>query len=1133
MQVTPGTLAFSSPSGVRHRNDTARDSSTSRRRDRSPIRDSRHSRDVRSPRGSRSPTRDGRSTSLNRHGRDARDGRPPSTEESGKDVKEGREMRPPAENRGTRDGWTPRDAPSSQSANTGRQRRSPPENRPLIEGPARPRLGRPTRFDKGPADFRPPQRDIGPRSTDFGSPQPTQPEEDRQFRGLRPMGEDGRPPRDARSLMDVRPGQDLRGPDFLRPPFPEGRPPLNLRPPGALRPPLRAVGPGNEGRPLLDGMRPPLARTQADGRQAWNANRNEPHFGGPMAFDDAGGMFGGKDGRMGNSFVMTEEEEQRKKDDLYYQCFEEIQREYEAARPADCVVTVVDRRQKDYAENLGRQIRDLGLTVDLIILNGQHLLPKAMDDVAKGNSPFAVVVLPPHELHQSCTVHILYGKPQEHHNMSVRVALELLDRESQHYMTMLREKHRDETSRKAREKVDYLLGKNEPRFPSDGPHHERPGFHGENPGFQAEGLGYPPDAPPREPQTFHAGLPPGDPLGFHRDRHGLDPRASVPHTEPPGFHGEGWPYPAETPGICSGSVPPPERLGFHPDGPRISAPVFHPDGSHSDVPPFHSDVSRVDIPAFRSDRPTFRSEGLPPDAPFRGGSTHRESSFHSDAPPFGTMDHCPEPGFRPEGVGFQSDTQEFQMGGQSNQGLEPNFHRAAVPFSADVAGPQSHPEAVRSEMAPLLFLLAEGKPLVLEEMERILKHVTMRRDKLLQERALRGPLPAANMTRGTPAVHQQQQQKPLNTAPQDPFGFRDQWANPSAVSHKRAPLLSQQAPTAAVIGQPQPAPGVMRPTLGSGGSGNSGMPASGNGNSGAETTWPVSVAKPLPDFGRQAPGATVSYDRPPTSSAKYTFQQQHQQLLQQQPHQQPHQQQPHQQQPHQQQPHQQQPHQQQPHQQPPHQQPHQQQKQLPPPQQQQPPPQQQPPQQQQQQQQQPLPQQQQQPPPQQQQPPPQQPPPQQQPSLQQQQQPQLAKQSSSQPQSIAQAQQSAQQIAPRSVPTATPLPKVDPASINLNNPNVLKALDILMHSSSNLSQLVKQAKTGPQPSPAVATNNNPSATQPPPQPPGTANLFPVQQQTLPSSQEWMGKGFVGGMPQSGFRMGSVRPLGREQFQGRF
>ncbi|CAI9535815.1 unnamed protein product [Staurois parvus] len=141
--------------------------------------------------------------------------------------------------------------------------------------------------------------------------------------------------------------------------------------------------------------------------------------------------------------------EERRREELYRQYFDEIQRKVDAERPVDCSVVVVNKQSKEYAESVGRKVRDLGMMVDLIFLNTEVSLTQALEDVSRGGSPFGIVVTQQHQTHHSCTVNILFGTPQEHRNMPLSDAMLLVARSYERYKTESREKEREDIARQA------------------------------------------------------------------------------------------------------------------------------------------------------------------------------------------------------------------------------------------------------------------------------------------------------------------------------------------------------------------------------------------------------------------------------------------------------------------------------------------------------------------------------------------------------------------------------------------------------------------------------------------------------------------------------------------------------------
>lgn len=77
-----------------------------------------------------------------------------------------------------------------------------------------------------------------------------------------------------------------------------------------------------------------------------------------------------------------------------------------------CVYLYFKNNCREYAETVGRKVRDLGMVVDLIFLNTEVSLTQALEDVGRARTPFAIIITQQHQVHRSCTVNILFGTPQ-------------------------------------------------------------------------------------------------------------------------------------------------------------------------------------------------------------------------------------------------------------------------------------------------------------------------------------------------------------------------------------------------------------------------------------------------------------------------------------------------------------------------------------------------------------------------------------------------------------------------------------------------------------------------------------------------------------------------------------------------
>ncbi|NWI39267.1 NCOA5 protein, partial [Picathartes gymnocephalus] len=270
-------------------------------------------------------------------------------------------------------------------------------------------------------------------------------------------GRDGRNGRDARDTRDIR-ARDMRDARDHRDPR-DLRDPRDIRDPRDLRDPRDVRDLRDPREPLYDRYRDPRdMRNESYDRYL----RVEDYY--RRKDDSYYDRYKEPEGEYLVSLVLSLrlvsdrlKREERHREELYRQYYEEIKRRFDAERPVDCSVIVVNKQTKEYAESVGRKVRDLGMVVDLIFLNTEMSLTQALDDVSRGGSPFAIVITQQHQVHRSCTVNIMFGTPQEHRNMPQADAMVLVARNYERYKTESREKEREEIARQAAKMADEAI----------------------------------------------------------------------------------------------------------------------------------------------------------------------------------------------------------------------------------------------------------------------------------------------------------------------------------------------------------------------------------------------------------------------------------------------------------------------------------------------------------------------------------------------------------------------------------------------------------------------------------------------------------------------------------------------------
>ncbi|XP_020291829.1 probable serine/threonine-protein kinase DDB_G0278509 isoform X2 [Pseudomyrmex gracilis] len=104
-----------------------------------------------------------------------------------------------------------------------------------------------------------------------------------------------------------------------------------------------------------------------------------------------------------------------------------------AAEKNDCEIIVVNKALTKYAEEIELRLKQIGLLVDLLFPNEDVPLGRVLGNIASRGCLYAVVVTPINHEHHSLTLNILHGLPQEHRNMPVEDAINLISRDFANY----------------------------------------------------------------------------------------------------------------------------------------------------------------------------------------------------------------------------------------------------------------------------------------------------------------------------------------------------------------------------------------------------------------------------------------------------------------------------------------------------------------------------------------------------------------------------------------------------------------------------------------------------------------------------------------------------------------------------
>ncbi|CAK1544985.1 unnamed protein product [Leptosia nina] len=97
----------------------------------------------------------------------------------------------------------------------------------------------------------------------------------------------------------------------------------------------------------------------------------------------------------------------------------------------DCEIIVVSKILTEYAEYIEGRLKRLGIVVDLLFPMEDVPIGKVLGNIASRGCLYAILVMPQNQEHRSLTLTILHGLPQEHRNMPLEDALQLISRNFQ------------------------------------------------------------------------------------------------------------------------------------------------------------------------------------------------------------------------------------------------------------------------------------------------------------------------------------------------------------------------------------------------------------------------------------------------------------------------------------------------------------------------------------------------------------------------------------------------------------------------------------------------------------------------------------------------------------------------------
>ncbi|KAM9854740.1 uncharacterized protein ACBR49_003271 [Aulostomus maculatus] len=114
---------------------------------------------------------------------------------------------------------------------------------------------------------------------------------------------------------------------------------------------------------------------------------------------------------------------------LYQRFYRQVQ---EDRKPADCVVISVTKECLDYPKSLSQCLQERGLSVEMLYLQAESGLTRALQDVRADGSPLCILVEQTNIALSSCTVIIFSESLKIHRNMPKDQAMDFVEAEYRH-----------------------------------------------------------------------------------------------------------------------------------------------------------------------------------------------------------------------------------------------------------------------------------------------------------------------------------------------------------------------------------------------------------------------------------------------------------------------------------------------------------------------------------------------------------------------------------------------------------------------------------------------------------------------------------------------------------------------------
>ncbi|XP_076448939.1 uncharacterized protein LOC143285497 isoform X2 [Babylonia areolata] len=106
----------------------------------------------------------------------------------------------------------------------------------------------------------------------------------------------------------------------------------------------------------------------------------------------------------------------------------------------DCEIIVMTSELRRYADLVEKRLKNINLLTNVMVIQEDKTVQEQVEEAACRSCLFAIVINSQNEIHRSLTLNILHGVTQEHRNMPLDDAVDLVGRSFEKFLTAEKEK---------------------------------------------------------------------------------------------------------------------------------------------------------------------------------------------------------------------------------------------------------------------------------------------------------------------------------------------------------------------------------------------------------------------------------------------------------------------------------------------------------------------------------------------------------------------------------------------------------------------------------------------------------------------------------------------------------------------